>query len=263
MAIDLHKKAERAGICLKKQGIGNPPHVRVGLMMDISGSMRHLYQDGVVQEAINHVLGLAMNFDPTHHLDVWVFDHKHAQLPVAATPRNFHDYVNRQILTEDAIPKWGTTCYAGAMHQLQDHYFGRHADHAAHLDGREEGHHGLLSRLFHRHGQGDDAEGRDGVRNFDAEARKLPVLAVMITDGDNEDHAAAERAIRRSAPYPVFWSLVGIGDHAFRFLKQMDREFDDAEFVDLEDLRITDDALYAELVSPKLASWLKQHPPRA
>jgi hypothetical protein len=248
MAVDLHKKVERAGIVLKKQGVHVPPRLRVGLMMDISGSMRHLYLNGTVQEVLNHVLGFAMNFDPTHRLDVFVFDHKHAQLPVPATPQNYHDYVDRQILTEDEIPKFGLTKYAGVMHQFQDHYFGEHPDHTEH---RQK--HGLLGRLLHH-------EKRPPA--FDAEAMKLPVLGLLITDGDNDDHAESEVAVERSRPYPVFWSLVGVGEQAFRFLRKIDREFDDAEFVDLEHLGIPDEALYAELVSPKLVRWLQRQPLR-
>ncbi len=251
MAVDLHKKAERAGIVLKKQGISSPPRLRVGLMMDISGSMKHLYRNGTVQEVLNHVLGFAMTFDPTHRLDVFVFDDQHAQLPVPATPQNYHDYVNRQILTEDEIPKFGLTKYAGVMHQFQDHYFGEHPDHAEHRRKT----HGFLGRLLHH-----EAPAQSSV--FDAEAMKLPVLGLLITDGDNDDHRQSETAIARSRPYPVFWSLVGVGEQAFRFLRQMDREFDDAEFVDLEHLNIPDELLYAELVSPKLVRWLQQHPPQ-
>ena len=250
MAVDLHKKAERAGIVLKKQGIASPPRLRVGLMMDISGSMRSLYEEGVVQEVLNHVLGLAMAFDPSHRLDVFVFDHQYAQLPDPATPDNFHDYVRRKILTEDEIPKFGTTKYAGVIHSFQDHYFGHDPAHQEHLQHKP----GLLSRLFH-HGQ-------EGAVKVDPNIAKIPVLGLLITDGDNEDHRQSEVAIRRSADFPVFWSLVGVGDHEFRFLKQIDREFDDSEFIDLEHLNISDEQLYSELVSPKLVRWLKGHPPQ-
>lgn len=249
MAVDLHKKAERAGIVLKKQGIASPPRLRVGLMMDISGSMRGLYNDGTVQEVVNHVLGLAMAFDPTHRLDVFVFDHKYAQLPSPATPDNFHDYVERQILTEDEIPKFGTTRYSGVIHAFQDHYFGldpKHQEHRQHKPG-------LLGRLFH-HQTGAEPQ-------VDPSLAKIPVLGLLITDGDNEDHRESEVAIRRSEDFNVFWSLVGVGEHRFEFLRRMDREFEDSEFVDLEHLNISDEQLYAELVSPKLVQWLKGHPP--
>ena len=247
MAVDLHKKAERAGIVLRKQGVANPPRLRVGLMMDISGSMRGLYTDGTVQEVINHVLGLAMAFDPSHRLDVFVFDDKSAQLPQPATPQNYHDYVDRQILTESEIPKFGTTKYAGVVHKFQDHYFGEHPDHREHREHAQ----GLFGRLFHPNAARPPP---------DPEYAKIPVLGLLITDGDNDDHRASEIAIQRSAPYPVFWSLVGVGRHAFGFLRQMDREFPDAEFVDLEHFNLSDEALYAELVSAKLVRWLKQHP---
>jgi hypothetical protein len=250
MSIDLHKKAERAGIILKKQGIATPPRLRVGLISDISGSMKEEYLDGHVQEAVNHVLGLAMAFDPSHTLDVFVFDDQYAQLPVPATPKNYQDYVRRQILTENEIPKWGSTEYAGVIHAFQDHYFGRDERHSAHW----RPHHsigGMLGRMFHHNEPATPAQ--------DPSWRNIPVLGLLFTDGDNSDHRESEIAIQRSADFPIFWSLVGMGPHGFRFLRQMDQEFDDVEFINMRNLRISDEELYSQLVSPKLTRWLKRY----
>ena len=46
---------------------------RVGLVMDITGSMRKRYNDGTVQEIVNHVLPLAVQFDDDGELDFWYY----------------------------------------------------------------------------------------------------------------------------------------------------------------------------------------------
>jgi hypothetical protein len=232
VAIDLHKKAEKVGINLKNKGISNPPILRVGAAWDISGSARGMYYDGEMQEALNHVLGLAMAFDPTQKLDNFVFDDQHAQLPAPATPGNFTTYIEDQVLNEKEIRKWGGTCYAGVVHEMQNHYFGKH--------------HGLLN-LFHKKKKADH----------------LPALCFLFTDGENSDHGEAREAFERATDYPVFFCLVGIGaGHSFRFLRQMESGESDCEFVNLNNLRISDDELYEKIVSPKLVNWLKLHPER-
>lgn len=260
MAVDLHKKAERAGITLKKRGMENPPRIRVGGMFDISGSMQGLYTNNVdgegstVQHVVNHTLGLAMALDPTHILDMFVFDDQHAQLPIPATPQNYGNYVRSQILTEDAIPKWGSTQYAGVMHQFQDHYFGEHPDHVEHRRGRAAAAAagGFFSRLFGRKAPVQQTF-------IAAPADNTPVLGLLYTDGDNSDHYEAEIAASRSLPYPVFWSLVGVGNHSFRFLRHMHSQYPNCEFVNMSDFHLTDEELYAQLVSEKLVNWLKTH----
>ena len=261
MSIDLHKKAERAGIVLKKQGISNPPRLRVGLMMDISGSMRNLYEDGTVQKVVDNTLGLAMPFDPSHSLDVFVFDDQYAQLPVAATLSNYNTYVDRQIMTESAIPKWGSTEYGGVIHQFQDHYFGEddnHTEHRRDNPGKVQKA-GFFKRLF----GGNTSllpQQVTGNNRPDPAWANIPVLGILITDGENSDPVTAERAITRSEDFPIFWCLVGVGHHSFSFLKQMNRKHDDVEFVNLENLYISDEYLYSQLVSSKLTKWLKAHP---
>jgi len=260
VSIDLQKKAEKAGICLKKQGISNPPRLRVGLMMDISGSMQNMYNNGTVQEAINHVLGLAMAFDPSHSLDVFVFDDQYAQLPVPATPSNYQTYVNRQILTETEIPKFGGTEYGGVIQQFQDHYFGEDANHTEHRQDRPNAikKPGFFQRLFGA--KVEQQQPQAFASNPDPAWANIPVLGVMVTDGENGDSVAAERAIKRSETSPIFWSLVGVGNHGFNFLRQMDRDHSDVEFVNLMRMNISDEDLYSQLVSSKLTNWLKTHP---
>ncbi len=49
---------------------------RVALVMDISGSMTSRYADGTVQEIVNHILPLAVQFDDHGELDFWYYGSK-------------------------------------------------------------------------------------------------------------------------------------------------------------------------------------------
>ncbi|MDO6657057.1 VWA domain-containing protein [Anaerobacillus sp. 1_MG-2023] len=103
MSITLMKK--NAGIVLKKKNLDQVV-ARVGLVLDISGSMRNLYKEGVVQKVVERVLAVASQFDDDGSLDVWVYDNEFSRLkPV--TEFDFEGYVDRQILSNDLVHKFG------------------------------------------------------------------------------------------------------------------------------------------------------------
>lgn len=79
---------------------------RVGLVLDITGSMRTLYKNGTVQKVVERILAIASQFDDDGMLDVWVYDNEFSRLkPV--TERDFEGYVNRIILENNLIHKFG------------------------------------------------------------------------------------------------------------------------------------------------------------
>lgn len=101
--IDLQKKSVK--IVLEKK---NLVHVkaRVGLVLDITGSMRTLYKNGTVQKVVERILAIASQFDDDGMLDVWVYDNEFSRLkPV--TEIDFEGYVDRIILENDLIHKFG------------------------------------------------------------------------------------------------------------------------------------------------------------
>jgi len=101
--IDLQKKSVK--IILEKKKITNVT-ARVGLVLDITGSMRTLYKNGTVQKVVERILAIASQFDDDGVLDVWVYDNEFSRLkPV--TERDFDDYVNRIILENSLIHKFG------------------------------------------------------------------------------------------------------------------------------------------------------------
>ncbi|WP_066073364.1 vWA domain-containing protein [Neobacillus soli] len=101
--IDLQKKSVK--IVLEKKKLATVT-ARVGLVLDITGSMRNLYKNGTVQKVVERILAIASQFDDDGMLDVWVYDNEFSRLkPV--TERDFDDYVNRIILEDELVHKFG------------------------------------------------------------------------------------------------------------------------------------------------------------
>lgn len=101
--IDLQKKNVK--IVLEKKNLLTAK-ARVGLVLDITGSMRPLYRKGSVQKVVERILAVASQFDDDGLLDIWVYDNEFSRLkPVSE--EDFEGYVNRQILENEQIHKFG------------------------------------------------------------------------------------------------------------------------------------------------------------
>ncbi|MGG1218271.1 VWA domain-containing protein [Priestia endophytica] len=103
ITIDLQK--ENVKQVLEKKNIRGVK-ARVGLVLDITGSMRALYKNGTVQKVVERILAVAHEFDDDGVLDVWVYDNEFSRLK-SVTELDFEDYVNRVILEDDLIHKFG------------------------------------------------------------------------------------------------------------------------------------------------------------
>lgn len=101
--IDLRKKIVELTL-VKKQLTGVT--ARVGIVLDITGSMRNLYSRGVVQEVVERILAVASKFDDNGSLDVWIYDTEFSRLP-PATERELGSYVFTHILNNANIHKFG------------------------------------------------------------------------------------------------------------------------------------------------------------
>ncbi|ETT55702.1 hypothetical protein C162_02987 [Paenibacillus sp. FSL R7-269] len=102
-SINLRKKIVELTL-VKKQLTGVT--ARVGIVLDITGSMRSLYARGVVQEVVERILAVASKFDDNGSLDVWVYDTEFSRLP-PVTERELGSYVFTHITNNDAIHKFG------------------------------------------------------------------------------------------------------------------------------------------------------------
>jgi hypothetical protein len=109
-----------AGIVLEKKKLTGVV-ARVGLVLDISGSMRSLYNNGSVQKVVERILAVASQFDDDGMLDIWVYDNEFSRLP-AISEKDFENYVNMRILNNDSIHKFGRNNEPPVMYDVMNKY---------------------------------------------------------------------------------------------------------------------------------------------
>ena len=230
--IDLKKKTR---IVLDKRALPQPPHCRVGLCIDISGSMHNEYQDGLVQETVDRLLAIAGTFDDNGEMEVWTFNQGYSTPPVARAA-DFGSYVKKEILDNPKVDKWGGTNYAPVMNAVLDTYFrGERVTSGGFL--------GMFKKTEQR-----------APRDI-----HIPALCLFITDGDNTDEAEAEKILREARQHQIYWQLIGIGtDTDFRFIKKMADDLPNAGFCHFPSLRVSDEAIYEALLTSELCDWLRK-----
>ena len=102
---------------LKKRNLENTI-ARVGLVLDISGSMDRSYKNGTVQEIVNKILPIAVQFDDDGELDFWYYAEQSQQRPSinmknyeSAVPQDWEDlmdslgYINNEPVVMEKIIK--------------------------------------------------------------------------------------------------------------------------------------------------------------
>ena len=237
MAIDLEKRKKTVRIILEKRQILKPPMMRAGLALDITGSAQRLYTDGVMQEAADRVLALAGQFDDNGEMDMWTFTTGFDRLR-AARAADYGSYVKRQILDNPSVTKWGNTAYAPVMNDMVDLYFRGETK-------EEGGFFGLFGKKKH-------------IR---AQNTHIPALAVLLTDGQNSpsDRPLTDAVFAAAQQYPMYWSLVGVGDPTeFGFLEEMAEKYPNVGFVNFSSLNITDEVLYEKVITQELCDWARK-----
>lgn len=117
-SINLRKKIVELTL-VKKQLTGVT--ARVGIVLDITGSMRSLYARGVVQEVVERILAVASKFDDNGSLDVWVYDTEFSRLP-PVTEQELGSYVFTHIMNNDSIHKFGRNNEPPVMNDVIEKY---------------------------------------------------------------------------------------------------------------------------------------------
>ncbi len=227
MAIDLKKFDLRKEIVFnlsKNAGIANQK-AQVILCMDISGSMGDLYRSGFVQEVIERIVPVAMQFDDNGELDLYMFETNCKKHPTNVTLNNIDGFVDREILGKY---NFGGTNYSPPIKMIQ----------------------------------ADCTQAKKGLFGSKPVSMQNPAYVIFITDGENSDHREAEAAIKEISKFGVFFQFVGIGSASFSFLQRLDtmsgRFIDNANFFQVKDLKsMTDEDLYGKLLA-EYPTWLKE-----
>ncbi|MBB6099073.1 hypothetical protein HNR42_002509 [Deinobacterium chartae] len=109
--VDLSKKA---AFSVSRHGLEDF-QARVVFVMDISKSMYPLYRDGTMQQVLERVAALALNFDDDGQVDVIVFG-TDARYVGGATLATLEGFVAREIVARHNIN--GATNYARGMREV-------------------------------------------------------------------------------------------------------------------------------------------------
>jgi hypothetical protein len=226
MGIDLMKRVEKVGIVLEKRNIKDIP-CQVKLAIDRSGSMDWLYQNNTVQDVVERILAIGMNFDVDKTIDVWAFHTRSFELE-PATPKNIDGYVKKHIINKIES---GGTAYAPAMEDIIN----------SSVSTQKKG---LFGGLFGKKTVATD---------------EYPTLAIFITDGENSDEAQAERLIKASQDKNIYWVLIGIGRSDFFFIRKMGDVYPNCGYFPISDLSAIDDEdLYSEILNDEFSTWIKK-----
>lgn len=224
MNISLEKKSEQVGIILTKKGINTAPTMRVGLAVDISGSMSHLKRSGALQRAFDQMMGVAVTFDDNGELDVFRFNHD-CKYVGTANDANFSTYV------ADNINIDGGTAYEPIAREAEKFFF----------EKKTSG--------------GFFGFGKKTVVENDS-----PVLMLVLTDGEPSDANATLRKLTEMQNRNIYWHFVGIGGdrRSFPTIARLADALPNVGEVYLPKLDMADDEIYQQLICDELVDWVKR-----
>lgn len=225
---------KQATVSLDKVGLG-AHKAKVCLVLDISGSMRILYKNGLVQAFAERILALGCKFDDDQSIDVFLF----GQYVHQVAPMGLHNNAGFIAAALVQHPLEGDTCYGLAMEAVRDFYFPAH--------------------------KGCDLN--SAVRS------DMPVYVMFVTDGTTSDKPRTEKQLRKSSYEAIFWQFMGIGkgkkakvsqavaESDFPFLEKLDeltgRFIDNANYFSVRSPdELTDSQLY-DLLMQEYPAWLQ------
>lgn len=263
--LDLNKAIVQT-LVKSKRIDGQIAEVKVG--MDISASMSGLYGNGSVQQTFERLMPLAMQFDDNQSMEVYLFGERTTKV-ADLTLNNLEGYVQNEILHKHGFEY--DTKYAGVIQTIVDEYAGfeivrtprvvrtanprqtRTVGGFLGIGGRTEF---IGEETFSEHTVFDETRvpKKGGLKN--------PVFLIFITDGNNSDTAATEKAIRDASQLGIFIHCVGIGGAGFAFLEKIDnlsgRLLDNVSFDAIHDLsKLSDSELYGMLLK-EFPGWVGQ-----
>ncbi len=248
MKFNLQKESERVRFVLEKRKLP-PMRAAVGFTLDVSGSTQGLYTGGVIQSVVQQIIPVGLRFDDNGSLDAWTFNNGDSATEIAqATADNYEGFVEREIIRNSAVPKWGGTDYAPVLQMMLRKY-----GFLSHGNAQPTG---LIKRLFGR-SSGSNAETL-GPNSRSGEA----VINYFITDGQNEDKDATYTLLQQceKAKANIYFLFIGVGSQAFPFLERIAKDFGNTGFLNVTDLQkfVDSDDIYEQLLPEELTGWLKQ-----
>jgi len=217
----------------KKSGVDmGSMRAKVVVVLDYSGSMSTLYNNGTVQKTIQRLVPLGLTFDDNGSIDVYLFQNDYRKMD-DLNLNNYENYVSNVVKRSGY--SMGGTNYAPVLKAI--------------ILGDTQTKGGFLG--FGGHTEVTQALVDDGD----------PTFILFITDGENADRNATDDIIRKSSEMNVFIQFIGIGNERFTYLKKLDdmkgRKRDNTGFSKMKDLAKADDNELYTNVLEQFSQWLK------
>lgn len=216
----------------KKNGVDlGSTRAKVVVVLDYSGSMSSLYNDGTIQNTINKLVPLGLTFDDNGSIDVFLFQSDYKKMN-DLNLSNYENYI-RDVVKKSGYSMGGTS-YAPVLTAI--------------IQGNTYKVGGFLGLGGHF------------VTDEPLVENDVPTFILFITDGENADTLNSDNIIRKSSEMNVFIQFIGIGNEEFKYLMQLDdmsgRKRDNTGFSKMEDLNnASDDELYNNILE-QFSGWL-------
>lgn len=260
LSLDLEKSAQTLRLSLKKVGVAEPPEAEVAFLLDVSGSFEGDHTSGETNRLLSRLVPWSMVFDPDRKIDVFTFSDG-AYYVGEANDQNYANYIRNRVV--EKVPGWnGGTNFSPVLTKAIEH-MGWAKETALKKNNLNSKPRGWLGRWF------DKIFGRYGAPEEcltapSGTSGKTALLA-QVTDGENYDTGDTREVLRNAMRegYRIFFLFVGIerSGREFRFLTDIDREFDNVGFVRVSDIgsfvRLSDEEINQRFLVPKLIDWLK------
>lgn len=249
---DLQKDTAKVKFILEKKQV---PKItaEVVAILDVSGSTQSLYLKGTMQEGLQRIVPVALNFDDNGSLPVYVFSdgNDYSQLKNQLTSTNYKDFITNEILFNQDLKLWGSTDYEPVLWQAL-HDLGFIVDQTPTVVPS------FFKSLFNR------STANNPVHEFKTDSKShLPAIIYFITDGENsrEDKAPTRALLEQmsTARANVYFNFIGVGEASFSFLKEIGDAYPNTGFAQIKDIARTagSDEIYEFLIPDELTTWLR------
>ena len=216
---------------LEKRQINEIP-CEVVFGIDVSASMRGLFERGIVQTITEKIFTIAATVDIDKKLGMCVFDST-GYILTPVTEDNINGYINSNIV--HTYRYWNGTRYAAIINSIID------------LVKNSYEKESWFSKLFNKSKTGY------------SQSKDHPTLAIIITDGEPQDTEETTKLMKKIQSQNIFWQWVNIDPHQQpeTFLTQMNSRYSNMDVISIQDInQVSDDDLYDQLISDKFANWV-------
>ena len=232
----------RAKIRKNQLGIGQRA-AEVICVIDISGSMYKHFQSGLIQEIVERMLAIGLNFDPDKQIQIIAFGMR-AHDCGTINQNNYHECVQQNddgtvTINGNRLQLESGTRYAPAIDKAYGMAFGK--------DWKTLN----VQRRFLR---------PDTTPTLN-EPIANPFFTIFVTDGECSDGNKAQELVKHGSGLPLFTQFAGFGQSNFNTLDAIDnmrgRVVDNAGVFTADSLNITDEQLLDGMLN-EFPDWLNK-----